>query len=59
MQLTYKGGTVFVDSASSYMSIHHQLGFTANETIRAKIAFEREAGSVGVTVKEYNTDNDV
>ena len=58
-QLTYKGGTIFVDAASSYISIHHQLGFTATETIRAKIAFEREAAFVGNQITGYNTDNGV
>ena len=57
--LTYKGGTVFADAASSYISIHHQMGFTATETISSKIAFEREASSVGVSVSQYNTDNGV
>ena len=55
----YKGGTIFVDAASSYMSIHHQLGFTAAETIRAKIAFERDAISIGNQVTGYNTNNGV
>ena len=55
----YKGGTIFVDTASSYMSIHHQLGFTAAETIRGKIAFERDAIAICNQVTEYNTDNGV
>ena len=58
-QLSYKGGTVFCDAASSYISLHHQVGFTASETIRSKIAFEREAMSVGNVVSQYNTDNGV
>jgi hypothetical protein len=55
----YKGGTVFVDAASSFMSIHHQIGFTAVETIKSKLVFEREAASVGNQVQQYNTDNGV
>ena len=35
------------------------MGFTAHETILSKIAFEREAFTVGVNVSEYNTDNGV
>ena len=58
-QLTYKGGTVFADAASSYISLHHQMGFTAHETILSKIPFEREASNVGVNVSEYSTDNGV
>ena len=58
-RLSYKGGTIFVDAASSYMSIHHQLGFTANETIRSKLIFEREASLLGNKVDSYTTDNGV
>ena len=38
-QLSYKGGKVFVDAASSFMHLEHQLGFTAIETIKAKNCF--------------------
>ena len=55
----YKGGTVFVDAASSFMSLHHQVGFTAMETISSKLAFEREASTVGNTIQSYTTDNGV
>jgi hypothetical protein len=41
--LAYKDGTIFCDAASSFISIHHQVGFTATETIRSKLTFEREA----------------
>ena len=57
--LSYKGGTIFADDASSYISIHHQVGFTAQETIHSKIIFEREAGHIGNVITEYNTDNGV
>ena len=57
--LCYKGGTVFADAASSFISLHHQLGFTANETIHYKLVFEREAASIGNDINEYNTDNGV
>ena len=55
----YKGGTVFVDAASSFLSVHHQVGFTAVETIHSKLAFEREASTVGNTITSYTTDNGV
>ena len=58
-QLSFKGGTVFVDAATSFISVHHQVGFTANETIRSKLAFEREASTVGNTIQSYTTDNGV
>ena len=57
--LSYKGGTIFVDAASSYIYLNHQLGFTAIETIKSKVAFEREAASVGNHITGYNTDNGV
>ena len=58
-QLLYKGGTVFADATSSYISLHHQVGFTATETICSKLAFERESSLVGNTIKGYHTDNGV
>ena len=57
--MSYKGGTLFADAASSFISIHHQLGFTSQETIHSKIVFEREAAQVGNTIAEYNTNNGV
>ena len=57
--LHYKGGTIFYDAASSYMSIHHQVSFTSHETIQSMMSFERECHSVGIKVQGYNTDNGV
>ena len=48
-----------MDAASSYISVHHQIGFTSVETIQSKLAFEREAESVGNSITGYNTDNGV
>ena len=56
---SYKGGTIFGDAATGYLSIKHQLGFTASETITSLLAFERESTEVGVHIKGYNTDNGV
>ena len=55
----FKGGTVFCDAASSYISIYHQQSFTAHETIESLLAFERESAEVGNTILGYNTDNGV
>jgi hypothetical protein len=52
-------GTIFADAASSFISVHHQLGFTAQETIHSKLVFEREAASIGNIITEDNTDNGV
>ena len=53
----YVGGCIFVDHASGYMHVEHQLGFSAVETIRAKQNFEKFAFDTGVIVQEYLTDS--
>ena len=58
-QHEYRGGTLFADAASGYIYIVNQVGFTADETIAAKLRFEREAQSIGVQVKQYSSDNGV
>ena len=55
----YRGGTIFYDAASHYLHVNNQVGFTAHETITSKLKFEREANSIGVQVKQYQTDNGV
>ena len=55
----YKGGTIFCDAASSYISVHNQTSFTAEETVLSKLKFEREEMGVGVDIKRYCTDNGV
>ena len=57
--LTYKGGTVFCDSASGYISQYCQSSFTSDETVISKLRFEREAMGSGVVVSRYRTDNGV
>jgi hypothetical protein len=54
---SFKGGAIFVDHASGYIHVEHQLGFSASETIRAKQIFEKLAMDNGVTVQSYLTDN--
>jgi len=53
----FKGGCIFVDHASGYIHVTHQLGFSAVETIRAKQDFEKMAMDHGVTIRSYLTDN--
>ena len=55
----FKGGTIFCDAASSYISIHHQQSFTGHETIQSMLTFERESADIGNTIQGYNTDNGV
>jgi hypothetical protein len=53
----YKGCTLFCDAASSHISIYNQISFTAKETIRSKLKYEREAMSTGVQLHSYSSDN--
>ncbi|GAX10397.1 hypothetical protein FisN_3Lu622 [Fistulifera solaris] len=55
----YGYGTIFVDTATSYMFVRNQITTTAAETLRAKHAFEQEARSYGVEIQGYRTDQGV
>ena len=55
----YTGGTLFADASSKYMKICYQVSLGGHETVASKTEFEREAAQVGVTVKNYRTDNGV
>ena len=57
--LKYAGGTLFIDAASGFIHVSHQVGKTAAETIEAKTNFERNALSHGVPIQAYHTDNGV
>ena len=45
------GSTIFVDGASDFVWVEHQVTLNAADTILAKNAFERECRRMGVTVK--------
>ncbi|MCA1806890.1 MAG: GAG-pre-integrase domain-containing protein, partial [Actinobacteria bacterium] len=53
----YTGGTIFVDHASGYISVRHQISLRAGETVQQKHAFERHAKCNGVRIKQYRADN--
>jgi hypothetical protein len=53
------GGTIFVDAASHYVSLHHQESLTAAETIQSKQQFEQDCLNSGVSIDAYHTDNGV
>ena len=53
----YRGGAIFVDQASGYIFIQPQVTFSADETLQAKLEFERMCLSSGVTVSTYMSDN--
>ena len=53
------GECVFIDHASGYVSIKHQVCINTTENFKAKLAFEREAQSQGVVIKGYHADNGI
>jgi hypothetical protein len=53
----FQGGCIFVDHASGFLHVEHQLGFSATETLRAKHNFEQLALEHGVIVVNYLADN--
>ena len=55
----FSGGCVFIDHASGYVSIKHQVAINATETFKAKLTFEREAQSQGVVIKGYHIYNGI
>ena len=55
----FSGGCIFIDYASGYMSIIHQVAINATEAVKAKLTFEREAQSQGLVIKGYHTDNGI
>ena len=55
----YCGGTLFYDAATGKMKVVHQVSLGAQETVQSKLEFEREAHQLGITVKNYQTDNGV
>ena len=55
----YKYATVFVDQASRMGFVYLQKTCSAEETIKAKRAFEKYAANQGVTVQAYHADNGI
>ena len=55
----FSGGCVFIDHASGYVSINHQVAINVTETSKAKLTFERKAQSQIVVIKGYHTDKGI
>ena len=53
----YNGGTIFVDHATGYVHLTHQVSLRAGETIKSKANFERFAMQHGIQIKRYRADN--
>ena len=52
-------GTVFMDYISSNSFTHLQRSTGGIGTVAAKLSYELYAGSFGVNIKCYHTDNDI
>ena len=55
----FSGGCVFIDNASGYVSINHQVAINDTKTVKEKLTFDREAQIQGVVIKVYHTDNGI
>lgn len=53
----YIGATVFIDHFSNFIYAHLMMEMDAEETVEAKLAFERLASSHGVTINHYHANN--
>ena len=59
LQQMFHGGAIFVDHATGYLDIRHQVSLNAADTIKSKLMFEREGFNSGVVIQNYHTDNGV
>ena len=59
MRQHYKYATVFVDQSSHMEFVYLQKTCSAEETIKAKRAFEQYAENRGVRVQAYHSDNGI
>jgi hypothetical protein len=55
----YVRGMIYVDEASGFIYVQHQVSLGASETIRGKHLFEREAGTCGEVIRGYHGNNRV
>ena len=53
----YRAASIFVDHFSRLRYVHLMQDLSSDETIKAKLAFERFAAEHGVTIKHYHCDN--
>ena len=55
----FHGGTIFVDNATSYIDVRHQVSLGSSKTVKSKLAFERDACDSGVVISSHHTDNGI
>ena len=53
----YRAASIFVDHFSRLRYVHLMQDLSSDETIKAKLAFERFAAEHGITIKHYHCDN--
>ena len=55
----FHGGTIFVDNATGYIDVRHQVSLGSSETVKRRLAFERDAHDSGVVISSYHTNNEI
>ena len=55
----YVGSMIYVNKATGLVFIQHQVSLGVAEMIWGKHLFEREAGTCGVSIRNYHGDNGI
>ena len=55
----FHGGFIFLDHASGYIQVWHQVTFSANDIIKAEFIYKSDAANYGFLIQVYCTVNDV
>ena len=55
----FHGGTIFVDNATGYINVRHQVSLGSSETVKIKLGFERDAYDCDVVISSHHTDNGI
>ena len=55
----FSGGCAFIEHASVFVRIKHQVAIIATETVKEKLTIEEEEQSQGVFIMWYPTDNGI
>ena len=53
----YRAASIFVDHFSRLQFVHLMQDLSSEETVKAKLAFERFAAKHGIAIKHYHCDN--
>ena len=55
----HSGGCIFIDHATGYVHVEHQVKLTTHETLFAKQRFENHSHDYGVIIQQYQADNGI